>query len=52
VRRAIFRGRVFFQQNEQLVIILAFRVSVFLRLCCGFGGRLKDRMATREEGSE
>jgi hypothetical protein len=30
---------VFFQRNEQLVIISAFGVSVFLRLCCDFRGR-------------
>jgi hypothetical protein len=38
-RIAIFRGRVFFQRNEQLVVILALGVSIFLGLCCGFGGR-------------
>jgi hypothetical protein len=38
-RRAIFRGRVFFQRNEQLVIILSLGVSIFLGLCCDFGGR-------------
>jgi hypothetical protein len=39
VRRTIFRGRVLFQRNEQLVVIFALAVSIFLGLCCGFGGR-------------
>jgi hypothetical protein len=30
---------VHFQQNEQLVVILALGVSIFGGLCCGFGGR-------------
>jgi hypothetical protein len=38
-RRDTFRGRVLFQRNEQLVIILALGVSIFLGLCCDFGGR-------------
>jgi hypothetical protein len=38
-RRAIFRCRVLFERNEQLVIILALGFSIFLGLCCGFGGR-------------
>jgi hypothetical protein len=30
---------VLFQRNEQLVVILALGISIFLGLCCGFGGR-------------
>jgi hypothetical protein len=30
---------VHFQRNEQLIVVLALGVSIFLGLCCGFGGR-------------